>query len=111
MVPFPNNVTVVWARADMLSIGGRRRAAVSSSAASRRRCQAFDPDHLAWRMPRPLTRPVEQVAPPVFLRVVGVFDLEPSGAQVIRIGQAFGDDAFEIVGTHQLEQFAPARDV
>ena len=60
-------------------------------------------------MRRPL--PVEQLAAPLVLRVVGVFDLEPSDAPAIRIEQAFGDHAFEIVGTHQLEEFAPpARD-
>jgi len=52
-------------------------------------------------------RSVEQFGPAFLLRIVRVFGLQPSDAPAIRIGQAFGDDAFEIVGTHQLEQFAP----
>src|SRR6516225_1154296 len=48
---------------------------------------------------RPRLRSVEQLDPAFLLRIVRVFDLQPSDAPAIRIGQAFGDDAFEVVGT------------
>ena len=82
---------------------------LGSRAVFRRRYQAFD-FNLVCRRRGPLG-PVEQVAPPLFLRVVGVFDLEPSNARVIRIVQPLGDNPLEVMFAHQLEEFAPpARD-
>jgi hypothetical protein len=60
-------------------------------------------------MRRPSPRPVEEVASPLFLRVVGVFDLEPSDAQVIRIAEPLCDDSFEIVRADQLEELLTVR--
>ena len=48
---------------------------------------------------------------PLFLRVVGVFDLQPPDACVVGIRETLRYDTFEIVGTHHFEEFAPpARD-
>ena len=62
---------------------------------------------LACRTRSPLPRPVEQVAPPLFLRIAPVLDLQPPDACVVGIRETFRHDAFEIVDTHQFEEFAP----
>ena len=48
---------------------------------------------------------------PLFLRVVGVFDLQPPDACVVGIRETLRYDTFEVVCAHQLEEFAaPALD-
>ena len=44
---------------------------------------------------------------PLFLRVVGVFDLQPPDACVVGIRETLRYDTFEVVRAHQLEEFAP----
>jgi hypothetical protein len=44
---------------------------------------------------------------PLFLGAIWIFDLEPSDARVVRIGQALSDDALKVMFAHQLEEFAP----
>ena len=51
-------------------------------------------------------RPVEQLGPAFLLRTVRVLDLQPPDACVVGI-ETLRHDTFEIVGTHQLEEFAP----
>jgi hypothetical protein len=59
-----------------------------------------------FTLPRPLPPPVEQVASSLFLRVIRVFDLEPSHPRLVRIVQALRDDPLKIVRAHQIEEFA-----
>ena len=56
--------------------------------------------------PRPLPRPIEQIPPLFFLRVIAVLDLQPPDARVIGISEALRDDTLEIIGAHQMEQLA-----
>jgi hypothetical protein len=44
------------------------------------------------------------------LRILPVLDLEPPHTRLVGIGEALGNDAFEVIRAHQVEQLAsPAR--
>ena len=54
---------------------------------------------------------IEELTSPLFLRVVGVLDFEPSDAGVVRIGEPLGDNSLEVVSSHKLEELSsPALD-
>ena len=62
---------------------------------------------LACQTRRPLPWPIEQLGPAFLLRILRVLNLQPPNPRVIWSGQALRDDPLQVVGTHQLEEFAP----
>jgi hypothetical protein len=83
-------------------------AAASASRSPRAASKVVPGSALTSSEVPPSRRRVEQVGSSFLLRVVGVLDLEPPDTGLVGVGKALRDNAFEVMGAHQMKEFSPS---